>query len=291
MKRRDDPNQTLIDWSNPASPTPASPVELPPAQKPALRLPWDFSTVYPQPTEDALDAGILDPSDAQPENVKALHEQHAADALAILRAIDQVKDARSRSTDPSTGKRPRTHAAREKLRRSLENEPERLERSFQIAMGSYANAFGEEAADAFAQFVRARHEGIPVIGDPTPPTPEPRKPRAIMPVPKPLEAAVERGHFGESEDGPINPSPDEVRAITLNLAEKLIDWMTGMREVEKMLHQPVCADRSRLYREKDMLAGHIGSGLAMYAEDFGPQAAAQLRAYSSHQAGKQQRER
>ena len=297
MKRgREDSGQLFIDWtptpqggnagSNELRPAlPSNAVPLRPSPPPPIRLSWDFSTTFPEPTEYALDAGILDPSDFRPENVKALHEQHSNDALAILQAIDRANQAKAAGADPRNGKRPRSHAGREKLRRSLEGEPERLERSFQVAMGAYANVFGEEASDVFAQYLRARHADIPVTGEPTPPAPEARKPRAIMPVPKPMECAVEKGNFGENDDGPIRPSPDEVYMITKRLAENLIDWMAALQEVEKVLRAPVCSDRARLYREKDQLAGKIGGGLAMYAEDFGPQAAAQLRAYASHQTG------
>ena len=58
-----------------------------------------------------------------------------------------------------------------------------------------------------------------------------------------------------------------------------------------MLRAPACSDRARLYREKELLSGQIGSALAMYAEDFGPEAAAQLRAYAAHQQQKDVRRR
>jgi hypothetical protein len=281
----------FIDWTAPPTASPATP-EVPtgaPAPQlpgPALTLPWDFAASFPQPTDEAVDAGVLDETDLAPANLMRLHEEYFRDALALLAAIDHVQEATRRGIDPRTGKPARTHAAREKCRRALEHEPARLERSFVMLAGTYADAFGDEAADAFAKAVRARYAGIKIVADPST-IPPPRRPAAsaTLPRPKPLEAAVERGHFGEDEQGPMCPSGEEVKEITERLAERLIDLMNGLREVQAMLRAPVCSDRARLYREKDLLSGQIGNALAMYAEDFGQEAASQLRAYAAHEAG------
>lgn len=71
-----------------------------------------------------------------------------------------------------------------------------------------------------------------------------RKPPARLPVPKPLPSAVGKGNFGEDERGPVRPEADEVRAITEQYAERLIDLLNGKAEVEAMLANPVCSDRA-----------------------------------------------
>ena len=116
----------------------------------ALTLPWDFTASFPHPADEAVDSGVLGETDLEPANLKRLHEKHMGEALALLAAIDGTTDARRRGIDPRTGGTARTHASREKLRRNLEHEPARLERAFLTLVGTYANAFGEVAADAFA---------------------------------------------------------------------------------------------------------------------------------------------
>jgi hypothetical protein len=76
---------------------------------------------------------------------------------------------------------------------------------------------------------------------------------ARLPVPRPMAAAVGRGHFGKDEHGPIRPTLDEVRAITEQHAEKLIDLLCGQNEVDAILRDIQCSDRARLYHEKDKL--------------------------------------
>lgn len=69
VKLRDDQNQPTIDWASPQAAGLAraaaagfpDPIKLN-AQCPqplVQRLPWDFSTTFPQPTDEAVDAGAL----------------------------------------------------------------------------------------------------------------------------------------------------------------------------------------------------------------------------------------
>jgi len=106
---------------------------------------------------------------------------------------------------------------------------------------------------------------------------------AVLPVPKPLPSAIGRGYFGEDEHGPVRPSPAEVRAITENHVERLIDLLGGIAEVEGFLRDSQCSDRSRLYHEKDRLQCAYHSAIAMYAEDFGDHASQRLDAYARNQ--------
>ena len=170
MKLHADPNQTLINWGNPEAPGVVAASSIPDpsklaAEAPPLlvqRLPWDFITVLPQPTDEAIDAGVVDESDREPANLKSLHEDYACQCLATLKALDTVMDAHRKGVDPDTGKPTRTHAARERLRKYLAEEPGKLEHTFHILIETFENAFGVEAAAAFAKCIRARHAEIPV---------------------------------------------------------------------------------------------------------------------------------
>jgi len=116
----------------------------------------------------------------------------------------------------------------------------------------------------------------------TAPRPHRRTP-AVLPVPKPLPSAIGRGHFGEDEHGPIRPTAAEVRAITENHAERLINLLEGLAEVQGFLANSQCSDRARLYHEKDRLQSAFQSAIAVYAEDFGQHAAQRLDAYARNQ--------
>jgi hypothetical protein len=94
---------------------------------------------------------------------------------------------------------------------------------------------------------------------------------ARLPVPRPLPEAIAAGDFGRSENGrPINPSPAEVREITVNHAEALVD----------LIVQAQRADSAQRHRFKEQYL----SGIAAYSSSFGERAAAQLDAYVRRQA-------
>jgi hypothetical protein len=313
------PNQLSFDWvaanaaTDPLMVIPNTP-QPPPTEatdSPAplvQRLPWDFRDSFPQPTPEAIEAGIVAEEDLSADNIRAIHDEHARELLMVLHDLDAVRDARRRSVDPTTGKAPRTSAAREKLQSLLEKEPQRLEQAWQSLMGSYESAFGSQAADAFAKAIRARHSGIEVVAESAPaiaetkvnnaePTPEPvesvkhrsrvrskrhesqpdrkelRRVVARLPVPKPLPEAVAAGRFGLDDDQrSIRPGPDEVRAITENHAEKLIELLGTIPE------------RIDPGNDAHPLNDQLKAAIAAYAEDFGPEAARQLEAYARRQA-------
>ncbi|MGA2233171.1 MAG: hypothetical protein ABSH22_19890 [Tepidisphaeraceae bacterium] len=160
-------------------------------------------------------------------------------------------------------------------------------------MDTYAEAFGDEAADAFNKALRARHAGIPVtdeepVSDPSPPPETPveshaskikrregRRVVARLPVPTPLSSAIAAGQFGYQENGkPVRPGAHEVREITRRHAEKLIDLLNSIAH----------AAGSCVPGEANRLQGLFDSALAGYAEDFGQQAADQLEAYVRREA-------
>jgi hypothetical protein len=229
------------------------------------RLPWDFKTTFPRPTDETIQAGIISEEDAEPENVRELHDEHARELLGVLHDLDAVMDGRRRGVDPTTGKAPRTPAGQERLQKLFEIEPDRLERWCDNLMGAYEDAFGSAAADAFCKAIRAWHAGVDVaVEKGTDSETEDRSARTTatvrtsssLPVPKPLNSSVASGVFGHDERGkPIRPTAEEVRAITEQHAERMIE----------------------------MDDNQLRSAAAKYAEDFGGKAASQLERYVRRQ--------
>jgi hypothetical protein len=204
-------------------------------------LPWDFRTSFPQPKEEAILNGTLQPEDAEPENLASLHEEHARHGLALLHDLDAVMDARRSGVNPHNGKAPRTAKQREVREKLFKEEPPRLEREFDTLIDVYEEVFGEMAADAFRKAIRAWHAGVEVIGE-SPPTP------------RALTASIAAGVFGVEEDGSnVNPDDVEVAAITECVADALVE-------------RPNDPERKRLLKK--------------YAEDFGPNAAEELDRWS-----------
>jgi hypothetical protein len=304
--RGDFPGQLQMDWDNvagttlpvtssiPSSSTASSRNDEPRDESVPLvqHLPWDFQNTFPEPTAEAIEAGVIQPEDTEPENIKSIHEEHAREALTALHDLDTVLDARRRGVDPATGRPPRTAASRERLHKVFKTEPARLEQWFRSLMDTYEEAFGAEAADAFIKAIRARHAGIPVVAEPPrrispksaeahgkPPNRRPandpsngagRRVIARLPVPKPLPYAVTSGQFGHDDRGrPIRPGNHEVREITQRHAEKLIDILDSITQ----------ASGSCVPGEASRLQALFAAGLASYAESFGEHAAHQLEAY------------
>lgn len=113
-----------------------------------------------------------------------------------------------------------------------------------------------------------------------------RKSPATLPVPNPLPEAIGKGNFGEDEHGPIRPGREEVRAITETQAEKLIEILSSLKDVEAQLARGGTKDRRALIQEKDKWLCAYQGGIAMYAEDFGELAANRLDAYVKHELHK-----
>jgi hypothetical protein len=294
-----DPQQIQIDWSGgAASPTRKARTErtaIVPPSVPAngltLKLKWDFQTSFPEPTEQAIEAGAISAEDMHPEGIRSIHEEQTREMLATLHDLDAVLDARRRGVDPRNNKAPMLKEAKERLQKFFESEPARLENWYSNLLGVYTDAFGQEAAEAFDKAVRAWHAGVEVVADSkstaamatkvAPPAPAPTKlarprtsPRisARLPVPRPLPSAIAAGRFGQEENGkPVRPGAREVREITERHAEKLIDLL------DSIVSAP--ADG------KDALRSQFDAGIAAYAEDFGQHAADQLEAYVKRQAG------
>jgi hypothetical protein len=272
------------------------------------RLPWDFKESFPPPLPEALDAGILSDEDAEPENIRAIHDEQARQLLATLRDLNFIGDARRRLFDPRTGKSPSDPEGKALLQKRLFGEAQRLELWWQTLIDTYAEAFGEEAADAFGKAVCARNAGIEVVAEsqwepdafvpeiPAPAaapvlppqapiqeapqkppgrnTPHPRTITARFPVPRPLRAAILAGNFGRDEQGVVRPSAAEVRAITLQHSERLIDILESIEQ----------ARQSCVPNEVNRLQESFRRGITAYAEDFGKPAAEQLEAFCRRQA-------
>jgi len=268
-------------------------------------LPWDFATTFPEPMRDAIETGIVSEEDAEPANLKSMHEELARQLLNVLAEQDEIADARRRGVDPKTKAKPTSRGGSERLKKFFETEPARLERSWKAFIGTYEAAFGDEAAEAFNKAIRARHAGVRVvtqeqsrpesekqINAPTVPpavsstdtgdaegfhvksvSGNGRRVIARLPVPRPLAHAIAAGNFGQDERGPVNPSADEVREITENHAEMLIDLLDEQRQAERSGRE---ADPARLSID-------VQTAVMKYAEDFGDRAAEQLLAYCRRQ--------
>ena len=292
-----DPQQFQIDWSGgPASPPqartegPAIPPPSVPANGLTLKLKWDFRTSFPEPTEEAIEAGTISAEDLHPEGIRSIHEEHAREMLATLHDLDAVLDARRQGVDPRNNKAPMLAEAKERLQKFFQTEPARLEQWFENLLGVYQDAFGQEAAEAFGKAVRAWHAGVEVVAE-SPPAPaatreapvsavrprrvqrkEPRRIIARLPVPRPLPSAVAALRFGQAENGrPVRPGAHEVREITQRHAEKLIDLL------DQLASAPATGKRP--------LQEAYAAGITAYGEDFGQHAADQLEAYVKRQAG------
>ena len=107
-----------------------------------------------------------------------------------------------------------------------------------------------------------------------------------VPVPKPLAAAVRRGVFGTDEDGePVDPSPEEVLAITLHHGERLTSLLGQARGVAQRLAAQPTGGRGELLREQDRVRSSIHSVVGLYAEDFGDTAARHFESWAAQQLG------
>jgi hypothetical protein len=180
------------------------------------------------PLEEAIDAGKIDPSDAEPENLATIHDEHAREALALLSDIDAISDAKVHGVDPKTGKKPRTEKQRKALERLFAEKPTALHHAFDVLMDVYAEVFGDEAGLAFRQALTCWHAGVEVISQT-----ENAKPSVIrtpmlsgedgLPVSRPVSRAIDEGCFGtDIESGTtIDPGDEEVIAITESFAAKL----------------------------------------------------------------------
>ncbi|MCL2825494.1 MAG: hypothetical protein FWD57_15995, partial [Polyangiaceae bacterium] len=74
----------------------------------------------------------------------------------------------------------------------------------------------------------------------------------VLPNPSPLPASVAHGVFGTDEDQlPIDPTPEEIEAITAAHAEKLLDLHDVIIETELALAVRQDPHRWPLYQTKD----------------------------------------
>jgi N12 class adenine-specific DNA methylase len=111
---------------------------------------------------------------------------------------------------------------------------------------------------------------------------KPRRSSERLPVPRPLRQAVANGNFGRDENGPVSPSPAEVREITETHALELNELLADLREAYRRgLNEAGCIPRQE----------RVDEAVAKYAEDFGDQAAERLLAYCRREAVLQEKSR
>lgn len=121
---------------------------------------------------------------------------------------------------------------------------------------------------------------------PKPPTAGDAAAHHPMPVADPLPEAIEKGAFGfEDEHTPIDPSPEEILALTRHHGERLVALLTQLRDVQEQLPSPGGGPRTLGLAAKERLQSASQGLLALYAEDFGEPAALRLKAWAEQEAG------
>lgn len=141
----------------------------------------------------------------------------------------------------------------------------------QSSLETPAAAFAEES---FSTVQVSQERLTPPVETATP------KPTVSFPNPVPLPEAVARGVFGRDDDGVINPSQEEVDAITEEQGNRLLELLTQLAKVNISLASTAEEIPPALEAEKDRLTAAYRDAVAMYAEDFGDETAAQLDAWA-----------
>lgn len=102
-----------------------------------------------------------------------------------------------------------------------------------------------------------------------------------LPYVWPLPDAIERRHFGEDEDGPVEPSAEEVQAITEDVADRLIQHLNELEGVVARLRDAQRdACRNLIFQEKERAVCAYQSTVALYEEDFGLDATRLLESWA-----------
>jgi len=276
---RQQQQQLFFDWTQSGLPAaPLSAAKVPEAQK-TPPSPFNFKERFPPPRAEAIGAGVFGTEECPDEQaVRAIHEEHAKELLAVLLDLDALDSASVQGVDPRTGTKPRTDAGREKLQRFFRTEPVRLDEHFRSLMDVYADGFGQEAAAHFEAFIRATHESRDFETEPLSHSP--------MPVPVPLPEAVEKGNFGMAdEQTPVDPLPEEVFSLTEHHGERIVDLLEELKTIDEQLGAAAGEERQRLIAQKDKALCAYQGALALYAEDFGDAATRQLDAWARSQLG------
>jgi hypothetical protein len=118
---------------------------------------WDFVERYPDPLDEAINAGVFGDLDIDGEAVVAIHEEVGREVLAMLAAFDEMVKLMRHGLDPKTGKLPKTEERRAEIERLLSTLGQARKRALEEALAAYMNGFGLEAARAFGHHLYARH--------------------------------------------------------------------------------------------------------------------------------------
>lgn len=113
----------------------------------------------PAPLSQAVSAGVFGqtitgPVEPDADEVAALTEQHAHEMLVLLADGNAIEDSIRNGSDSRTGRVPRTPEARTRLAEFLQAEARRLSTAYADAVAAYAEAFGDDAAQALDIWVR-----------------------------------------------------------------------------------------------------------------------------------------
>lgn len=240
---------------------------------------WDFRRTFPQPLEEAIDAGVIDGDQLDEASIRSMHDELARQCLCVMADLDALREASERGINPLTGKAPRTAKQRAKLDALLREEPLRLRRELDETMDAYATAFGDDATQAFRRTLDEWHQSGDVDrASPCEPPAVDYRDTDGLPVGAPNPAAVANGAFGRDETGElVSPKDEEATEITDSLAEELRKILHLTRDCggEKGRVQTAAAEELRR---------QYAESLKRYETDFGVEAAQRLDAWVRRQA-------
>lgn len=170
---------------------------------------FDFVKTFPQPLDESMReagrAGLLDdvPEGGELEAIKGVHNETAIDLIQTLRSLEVVKDAEARGVDPNTGKPPRTENAKTQLRERIAEAKQELTQHFDDMLGSYEDAFGQDAARQFEKYVREQAEYAETKSEP----------RTTAPVAESQAPAASGPGEGEVATAPAGGAPSKIEDV------------------------------------------------------------------------------
>ncbi len=298
--------QLLFDWNQsslplgPPAPLADASLTSPPAtgrdlSNDVVPASFDFVNTFPPPRQEAVACGVFGNDVPDAAATAAVHQELGGELSFILRQLKAIDDAKTQGIDPGTGRSPRGIAARERLAEFFGTETERFQRRWDSLIESYANGFGQGAANQFASHLRLVTDATSAsdLSSDSPP------------ISLPLESAVVRGVFGmEDEHTPVVPTDEDVRCITVSCAERLLELrerldaatrraspLTGSASASTTqtssgsssglpktgsLSATASGGRPESFAELDRMWCAYHQQLALYAEDFGDAAATRL---------------
>lgn len=231
---------------------------------------WDFIHQFPHPTQEALDAGVidLDPSDFDQGSqaaLKVIHDELRQEWLYARATLSRCLEAQARGVYPETDKPPRTEQSKSKLKARLDREIVELEQSLEGIRSVYIDVFGFEAADAFFEHLEAQSDQAgQVASQPAESRYPPNHPWYYLPAGdarEPVPASeIPGSSFGDVDIGFSVPKDARKRAVVLEqlLRDQQSQLDRDITRYEQLIEQGAAAlsdyDRNIAYSGNDEMA-------------------------------------